>query len=51
MDLEIVRIYAQNAGNIPSFTHCIYGSGDYNNYSITDHILFEHLKENVTCRR
>lgn len=29
-----------------SFTHCVYGSGDYNNYSITDHILFEHLKEN-----
>ena len=29
-----------------SFTHCVYGSGDYNNYSITDHMLFEHLKEN-----
>jgi hypothetical protein len=29
-----------------SFTHCVYGSRDYDNYSITDHILFEHLKEN-----
>src|ERR671931_2426979 len=29
-----------------SFTHCVYGSGDYNNYGITDHKLFEYLKVN-----
>ena len=29
-----------------SFTHCVYGSRDYNNYSITNYILFEHLKGN-----
>ena len=46
MDLEIVRIYAQMLEYSSSFTFCVYGSGDYNNYSITDHRLFEYLKVN-----
>jgi hypothetical protein len=31
-----------------SFTHCVYGSGDYNNYSITDHICYLNISKKIS---